>query len=62
MLVAIDDRAKLLTQTDLVKYISEHDKQNPIMKEKIADVASKNGWRVAKEVLDLLIILSNCRL
>lgn len=53
MLVALDDKAKLLTQTDLVKYISEHDKENPILKETIAAMAHKYCWRLREEIVKL---------
>lgn len=50
ILVAVDDRAKLLTQTDLVKYIVEHDQHNPVLEETVSSVVAKHGWKIADEV------------
>eukprot|EP01127_Copromyxa_protea_P007862 TRINITY_DN1785_c0_g1_i4.p1 TRINITY_DN1785_c0_g1~~TRINITY_DN1785_c0_g1_i4.p1 ORF type:complete len:241 (-),score=21.47 TRINITY_DN1785_c0_g1_i4:48-770(-) len=53
ILVALDDKAKLLTQTDLVKFIAEHDQENVIMKEPISAMATKYSWRLKEEIVKL---------
>jgi hypothetical protein len=51
ILVSVDDRAKLVTQTDLIKFIAENDKENPLMEETVATMAEKYSWNVGNEVI-----------
>jgi len=61
MLIAVDDRAKLLTQTDVIKYIHSKDKTNPLMKKTLSELGIGHVDKEVTQIRDTTTALQGFR-